>query len=79
MAKQQTLLEKAKSVTNIRKNHITEEEVELALAWMRDEISMTQATVAIGQDKRQGAMIYSKFCLALREAYRAGLLKITTK
>lgn len=61
-----TLLEKAKGY-KVRSNTtkpVTEEMIELALAWAKDEISIPQARKALGAPS--GGQIYHFFALTLK-------------
>lgn len=68
--RRKSLLEKAKSEKVKKRPHIeiTDEHVELALAWARDEIGMRQAARAIGA----GGNIYSFLAHALARYVRDG-------
>ena len=73
-----SLLDKAKAqCCNPRaKIEITDEHIELALAWMRGEITISQA-MKIGLTKnRSTTVVYSVMARALRNAYEQGVLKI---
>lgn len=60
-----SLLDNAKKVpTERKKNKIGAEEIELALAWARDEITMGQITVAL---KIGSNTAYSMFSNALKQ------------
>lgn len=63
-----TLLEKAKSsaTTKTGKTY-SEEEMELALAWMRGEIGITQVCKALGKINLQGSDTYLFLARALRQ------------
>lgn len=76
MAKTKSLLDKAKEVkrSDKRLNKVSYEQIELALAWMQDEVSLTQAATALGV-VGTGSISY-KLALWLREAYRAGIIKV---
>jgi hypothetical protein len=70
-----TLLEKAKATpSRERKMVVSEEVIELALAWARDEISLVQATVAL-KGTRGKMTAYVNLARGLREAIRKGILK----
>lgn len=73
MATKQTLLQKAKSITHTRKTNITEEEIELSIAWMTDEVTFSQVMKVL--DSNSGPT-YGILALSIREAYRAGLVKV---
>jgi len=72
----QTLLEKAKQ--HPRKNKpITDEDIDLALAWVSGQISMTQASHAmLGEGKRTASNAQSRLPRLIKEAYRRGKIKI---
>ena len=63
MAKK-TLLEKAKQIEGKAHSSISEEDIQLALAWARDEVSLTQCVGAWG--KKNGGSIYSRLANALK-------------
>lgn len=71
-----TLLQKALETParSINSNHVSEEQIELALAWMADEVTLTQVSLASGLKGGSGAT-YHRLAMCLREAYRAGLIK----
>jgi hypothetical protein len=71
-----TLLAIAQSVPPPRKRAIITEEIELTLAWLKDEITLFQLCAAIGK-RGQGSNSYVLIALACREAYRQGKLKET--
>ncbi len=76
--KKETLLEKAKKIKG--KAHpkvpLTNEHLELAFAWLRNEIGLTQVNLAIGKDPHKSGNILYSIAVWLREAYRQGKLKI---
>jgi hypothetical protein len=61
-----------------RKRVVTEDEIVLALAWMRGEIGMSQMARALKLATNNGTVILHAG-LALREAYRQGRLKEVAK
>lgn len=70
-----TLLEKAKKIhANKKLTAVTSEQVELAIAWLKSEISYTQVSIAIEQ--KAGQQPYSFVANALKRAYEDGKLKI---
>lgn len=75
MIKRHTLLEKAKAVMLHGKIPITEDEIELALGWIRGEVSWKQANVAMGKRSDGGNGLY-RIAIILRKAYQDGKLKI---
>jgi hypothetical protein len=72
-----SLLEQAKAV-NIqlgrKPREFNHDEIELALGWLSDEVTISQVSSVLGS-KSHGAALY-RMAVALREAYRAGILKI---
>jgi hypothetical protein len=70
-----TLLEKANAAPNRdRKLQVSDEVIELALAWARDEISLAQAITALKGERRKNSG-YVDLARGLREAVRKGILK----
>jgi len=51
----------------IKKAHI-----DLALAWVNDEITLTQAALALGKVRSHNAQVYSVFARALKEYLKYG-------
>ena len=63
-----TLLEKAKAIIlTVRQESITEEQEEVAIAWLKGEITTMQITRAIG--KQNVSSIAYKLAKWLRSAY----------
>jgi hypothetical protein len=71
-----TLLDKAMSRPNCARTHedISDEQIDVALAWMEGTITGSQATYALGHTNR--ANTQARFAVILREAYRRGKLKV---
>jgi len=71
-----SLLEKAQSVKGKHsKKHITEEHIELALAYIKGEVSLTAVAYAtLGRIKGMNA--YAIIARSLTEAYARGYLTI---
>jgi hypothetical protein len=71
-----TLLEKALAVKTKRrmKNSITDEEIELSLAWLADKVTGTQASKAMGHSNT--ARFHSRIAVVVREAYRRGFIAV---
>ena len=65
----QSLLEKAKAKSSSQRTVIGHEEIALALAWARDEVTLTQVAFALGHE-RAASEVYSCLSRALREAIR---------
>ena len=74
MKQKKTLLEKAKEIPTRKRGTktITIEQIEVAIAWMADEITLTQATQVLQYDS-PGSCV-SRLSLILREAYRNGFI-----
>ena len=73
-----TLLEKAKNVpARKRKSRPTDEEIELALAWLKDEITTSQVNFAYSESGKKNTTYLYNITMALKEAYIKGKLKIT--
>jgi len=71
-----TLLQKAKEVklkTAFRKS-IDDEQIELAIGWMKDEISITQMSKVLNWKVSGGTR--STVASWLREGYRRGKIKV---
>lgn len=70
----ETLLEKAKkSSVKKRKLKINEEEIDLVLAWMKDEIMMKDVARVL---EITPTAVYGKIALVIREAYIKGKIII---
>lgn len=71
------LLDKAKAVKENRGGRPSivadDDRMELALAWVKGEVSLTQIMAAIGRPSTSN--FYALMAVGLREAYRKGLLK----
>ena len=75
-----TLLELAKSSgENAAQNKpVSEEEIDLALAWMKNEITMYQVSTAYGKIHKSGNVLY-RVALVLRQAYALGRITVKEK
>ena len=72
MKNQGELLKKALATKmKIRTRNISIQDIELALAWMRDEVTGVQAAAALGLGS---SSVQMWFGIRLREAYRRGML-----
>lgn len=58
-----------------RGRDIGQNEIDLALAWLRDEVSYVQCTKVIGSTSN----VYSRLALALQRAYDRGQIEIKKK
>lgn len=67
-----SLLEKARSIKtkNRSSRPLTEEEIELALAWANDEVSYTQVKNVLMKDDNHNTTVYTFLARALKEAIR---------
>jgi len=71
-----SLIEKALSRPAKRISTIpSTQEVDLALAWLRGEITTGQAHFAMGKTKASGNVLY-RIAISLRRAYQLGRLSI---
>ena len=70
-----SLLEKANAHKS-KKKHIgsRDEEIELAFAWLRNEVNGVQVSVAYGV--KNGSAVTYRIATALKSAYEKGLIKI---
>lgn len=60
-----SLLDKAKSVKSTKKrDSYTKEQVDLAIAWTNDEVSLTQVATAIEASNTVAAYVFLAFALA---------------
>lgn len=73
----ETLLEKAKKseARSGTRLSISDELVELAIAWGRGEITTKQATIALNDKNKESYNSLYKIAVALREAISKGLIK----
>lgn len=67
-----SLLEKAKEVRTKKSVPATEEEIELALAWVREEVTLYQIAQAYGKTSGTGN-VYIRLAIALREYVKRNL------
>ena len=79
--KKETLLEKAKKVScgKITKNQITDETCELCIAWVKNEITLKQASTVIygeGASASRGGNILYFFASVLKRMYEDGKIII---
>lgn len=72
-----SLLTKALATKSVRgpKTKITDEHIELAIAWIKREVTTKQCTAALGYKPNAGSMAYTKLASAIRVAYDKGLVK----
>lgn len=74
-----TLLEKAKEAkTPARRVVISKELIDLAIAWMKDEVTTGAVCSVLGKKNGSGNTMY-RICLALRQAYANGSINIQGK
>lgn len=65
---------KAVAVTRARNPKTTEEDIEVALAWIQGEVGFMQITKAKKIKSMSGIYVY--LAIALREAFYAGKLEV---
>ena len=72
--KKTTLLQKAKEVKGGRNKFpkVSDEEIEIAVAWMKSEITFTQLKGVIN---KKGSNLYNFLATRLKEAHRRGKIK----
>ena len=60
---------------------VTDEMVELAVAWMKGEITQGQAARALGKDSSGGEVtsVLYQLCVAIREGMKDGRITLTYK
>jgi len=69
-----TLLEQAKQFSSqARKKYVNSDLVELALSWIKSEVSTQQVSLAMNA---RGSNSLYRIAIGLREAYRQGKIKI---
>lgn len=70
-----SLLEKAKEIRiSNRQGIATQEEMETAISWAKDEITIAQLNMALNKSKHYGGGIYCFLARSLRQAIRKKLL-----
>jgi hypothetical protein len=77
-----SLTVRAKAVQLARKSQHRpkdQEEIDLALAWLRDEVRLLQVCEALGHTRRQNASGYTFLATALKAAYRTGQIQLNPK
>ena len=77
--KKQTLLEKAKKISTKRGITNSKEDLEIALAWLKDEVTLGQVARVYGYENTKGSSggrILYRFAVCFRELYRQGKMKI---
>jgi hypothetical protein len=71
-----TLLEQAKTIpTSPVKKELTEEDLDLVLAWLNDEVSATQICKVLKKSKATGNYLYY-FSTVIKKFYKNGKLVI---
>jgi HD superfamily phosphodiesterase len=70
----QSLVERAKSLpVNQRKGDTSKEEMDLAIAWMKDEVTITQVAKVTSTTASSS---FAKMGAWLRDAYREGKIRV---
>ena len=74
---EKTLLEIAKETKgSVRNLMVTQEEIDLANSWMKEEITTGQVSIALnGKGSRSGNSLY-RIAVILRYAYAKGKIKL---
>ena len=68
-------LPRGRHLTAGARDNITNEEIEVALAWLRDEVQATQMNIYLGTGPTGNYLYW--MAIRLREAYRRGMIKET--
>ena len=77
LMKKKTLLEIAKEQKASRKRVVaTEEKIEVAIAWMKGEITTRQVSIAFYGGKEISGTVLYRICILLREANTRGIIKL---
>lgn len=71
-----TLLDKAKKHVHVqnRWKHATDEELQVALAWINGEINLPQVCVGLELPMKKSSNGLYRIAVLLKEAYRRGML-----
>ena len=70
-----SLLERAKAITlTIRQSEITTEQEDVAIGWLKGEVTVTQITRAVG--KKNSSAVSYKLATWLKSAYAKGKISI---
>ncbi len=75
MKRNTSLVDKAKGLTRKPKVVTTPAERELALAWLRGEVTLSQASRVLHPGKPASGTALYRFAVCFRDEYRAGRLK----
>jgi len=71
-----SLLEEAMSYDPQKRSKASKEDIELAFAWLRNEVRNVQVAAAYGVTAKQGGAILYKIANALKSAYQRGMIDI---
>jgi hypothetical protein len=73
-----TLLEKAQLATMYKRvaHPVTDEEIEVAIAWLEGKVATKQVSVAYGEKTTTANVLY-RVATVIREAYRRGIIGTT--
>lgn len=69
-----SILDKAKATK--KRKEVTEQDIEVSIAFIKGEITLTQMAKAYGKDRITEAGCYSKVTRSIREAYSQGKITI---
>jgi hypothetical protein len=74
-----SLLDKALKANISKRTHLiyTDEEIELAIAWLESKIGMHQVAIAQGLGEKGRNNIYTFLSICLREGFRKGFIKLS--
>jgi len=68
-----SLLEEAKKIPSNRTTNISDDDIELAIGWLKDEVTIGQVSKIYNTSGSNG---YQKVARFLRRAYQTGLLQL---
>ena len=74
----ETLLQKAMKVKrrSLMRERIGDQEIELALAWLQDKITISQAAKVVSPSGKNSGNVSYKLAICLKEAYIKNLISI---
>lgn len=71
-----SLLDEAKKLNVCIRKNISDEQIELGLAWLKGEISLVAVQKVINPKNPRGLMVYTFLVKVLKIAYEKGLIEI---
>ena len=69
------LIEKAKKIKSRTKLEYSKQEIELAIAWMKRDVSGKGVMIALGKGNQGRGSLYNFLAISLRKACDGGLIK----